>query len=323
MEKHFEREVLIDYKVENRERLNSIGIVLNSAKKRSKIHDEFKSALKDEGILVEHVPQVSIIVKPYDGRAKINDARAYIYESKKCHSQEMLVEGNSHIVQISIGCKNSSGGWHNGETDFPAKVYLGPATPKEVVVWLVEDIRLDILMFYFFSLDELYSNSDERRAFSRTKVKFVKDMNLQSYIGTIEDPEYVSMASFFRNGKTYDWHGYIKTWKAMVDSIKQAHASYDTPAGIEMFKVHPKYKQISTRRLKILLEGLKTEKYYLIRTERRPREKKIQKEIMSRFGLEKWKIGKLKIVPSNTRYTWERMLPYISMFPFHWEERLR
>lgn len=177
-------------------------------------------------------------------------------------------------------------------------------------------------MFYFFSLDKIFVTSDERRAFSRMKVRFVRGLHKTSYVGGIDDPEYVSMASFFHTGDRFEWGLYIKYWKELVKDIENnCVLNQCSLIGMDVFKSHPKYGQISKRRLRVLLNGLQKGEYYLIRTERKPNEESKQKEIMNRFGQYKWKTGKIKIVPARTRYTWERLEPYISMFLFKWVEQ--
>lgn len=319
-----DRQVVIDYQVEDRERLNSIGAELNYLKSHSKMFNELKRALKASGESVEHLPYVKMNVTPYKKDAPLSDVRAYIYESKKCHSEDMKVEGNSHIVQVSIRDSNSVTGWHNGETDFPAKVYVDLDGNKNKVKWLIEDIRLDIIMFYYHSLDEIFVSADERRAFSRKKVQYVKTIKQSSYLGNIDctdNPEYISVAAFFRTGEDIDWDGYFKCWKEMIKAIKRdIRKRTKLLKGLDIFKTHPKYGQISLRRLSILLEAVDAGEYYLIRTEKKPREEIKQKEIMSRFGLVDWKTGKIKIIPARSRFTWERLKPYISMFSFAWGE---
>ena len=316
------RRVVIDYLVEDRERLNSIGAELNYTKNHSRIYNELKDALKTYGESVEHLPTVKMIVSPYVENESLTDVRAYIYESKKCHSQDMKVEGNSHIVQVSIRDNDSLTGWHNGETDFPAKVCIDLKDNRNKVNWLIEDIRLDIIMFYYHSLDEIFISADEKRAFSRKKVQYVKTLNNSSYLGDIDCkdyPEYISIASFFRNKEVIDWNGYFNCWKDMIKEIKRdIRKRTKYLKGLEMFKAHPKYGQISLKRLSVLLEAVDSGEYYLIRTEKKPREEDKQKEIMSRFGLINWKTGKIKIIPAKSRFTWERLKPYISMFPFKW-----
>ena len=114
----------------------------------------------------------------------------------------------------------------------------------------------------------------------------------------------------------------IKYWKELVKDIENnCVLNQCSLIGMDVFKSHPKYGQISKRRLRVLLNGLQKGEYYLIRTERKPNEESKQKEIMNRFGQYKWKTGKIKIVPARTRYTWERLEPYISMFLFKWVEQ--
>ncbi len=318
MEKNFRRQVVIDKQGNNRDRLNIISFNTRRKLGYSEIRKKLKNALADRREEVEFVPKVTFKFLNYKKNIDMPDVRAYIYESKKCHSEQINVNANSHIVQISIS-NIEKRGWHNGEANFPAKVYIDPQMDDKCVFWLLEDIMLDITMFYLYSLDLYITNNNDRREFSKTKVEFVKDHDLHSFIGELDNPEYVALASFFRDQKngTFEWNKYLDHWESLIKNLKLRNRSE-----LPYITDHPKYGQISPNKLKELFDKNDAGVYFLVRTETKPKEEEesIYKEILNRFGMMEWKTGKILIVPTNQRYTWERLSPYISMFLFRLEK---
>ena len=269
-----------------------------------------------EMLQVDHLPNIHIKLHDLED-IRDGDDRLIIYKSKNCHISELDLSNESHCIQVSFQNKKDRENWIEGERDFSAKVFINS---KEDAKRIVEDVLLDIQVFYSKSLDVEFDNIEKRREFSRFKAEYVKRFKLNCYLGECRDAEYVSFASFCRNDYgiiQYDkynllWNDFIK-WL----NEKQKYAVYkDGMTTIKLKKKHPKGGQISYRRLNSIVSALDNGRYCLIRTEKNPKKSRNRREILSRFGLSKWKTGRIKVVPIKDKYTWKRMVPYISIFEF-------
>lgn len=270
---------------------------------------------------IEHLPKVKLVIKKYDN-AEDATLRILVYKTKKCHVNEMMLTNTSHMIQISITHDTSRSGWNNGELSFSAKVF---ARTCEEVVCEVEDILTDILLFYAKNLNEYFDTVEKKQMFSECKVNYIKDKGLNSYIGNIVDAEYVSFASFCRVNKKIDYKKYLDLWEDFVKSIKNNELktgiiTYNSTNVQKMLVDHPKGMQISMRRIRKLIEQLDPGDYVLIRTEHKPNDKRTRREIMSRFGMKKWKTGRIKIEEFKRVYTWMRLKPFVSIYVFRWGE---
>lgn len=253
--------------------------------------------------------------------------RLYVYETQKCHIHSVKEKQFSHALQVSLGNDVTRKNWVRAEEGFTAKVF---PDSKEKLINLAEDIVLDMQMFYFYGYEKEFGDVELRKEFSRQKVMFLIQRKVYSYLGNIEDAEYVSFASFCRSedGKI-DFKEYKKLWEQFhinLKSILVERNDEDQKYKVAISKAtihllvdkHPKGGQLSERKITKYLETLPSGKYALIRTEKRPRKSKQRTIIESRFGMKKWKTGKIMIVPIKYRFTYQKMIPYVSIFEFEW-----
>ncbi|MBQ9361170.1 MAG: hypothetical protein IJT96_09070 [Lachnospiraceae bacterium] len=220
-----------------------------------------------------------------------------------------------------MGNDDSRTNWVNGENSFNAKIFI---SDSKRISQIVIDILLDIQMYYILAMDSLFSDFERNRKFSRQKAEYVKEKGLESYLGEVETAEYVSFASFCRIDDEIDYNKYINLCKDFMSWVMYRNKTQKviiTPDTIDIIvRVHPQGGQISIKKIWRLLMGLDSGNYLIIKTESKPRYKRAAKEIASRFGMKKWKNGKLKVVSSENRYVWERLKPFVSMWEFSWKK---
>lgn len=256
--------------------------------------------------------------------------RLYVYKTQQCKVDSIKEKQFSHALQVSLGNDVSRKNWVLAENGFSAKVF---PENKDMLINLVEDIVLDMQMFYFYGYEKDFCDIPSRKIFSKEKVAFLLQQNMYSYLGNVEDAEYVAFASFCRNkdGKV-DFKKYKEVWETFNLGILQKAKKFDntietgnnklivTKSTISLFAVHhPKGKQLSIGKIQSKLEKMPVGQYALIRTEKKPRKYTQRISIESRFGMKKWKTGKLKIVPIKYRFTYQKMIPYVSIFEFEWK----
>lgn len=253
--------------------------------------------------------------------------RLYVYKTKQCNVHLVKQKQFSHALQVSLG--NGRKNWVLGEEGFSAKVF--PDNTKELIK-LIEDIVLDIQMFYFYGYEKTFFDTVSRNVFSKEKVSYLLQRNLYSYLGNVEDAEYVSFASFCRDidGKV-DFEKYKELWENFNIYLLQKLKEDDNKNRLENGRLvltkstvnlligkHPKGGQLSMGKIQAKLDKLPIGQYALIRTEKKPRKYNQRINIENRFGMKKWKTGKVKIVPLKYRFTYQKMLPYVSIFEFEW-----
>lgn len=254
--------------------------------------------------------------------------RLYVYKTKNCHIHSVKEKQFSHALQVSLGNEGARKNWVVAEEGFTAKVF---PDSKEMLINLAEDIVLDMQMFYFYGYEKEFCDVESRKEFSRQKVMFLMQKNVYSYLGNIEDAEYVSFASFCRSDdRKIDFQEYKELWQTFDIFLRnvlnesnvedKSHKVVISKSNIHLIiDKHPKGGQLSKKKLEKCLETLPSGKYALIRTEKKPRKSKQRIIIESRFGMKKWKTGKIMIVPIKYRFTYQKMIPYVSIYEFEWE----
>lgn len=269
---------------------------------------------------IEELVKVKMkIVDNLDSRGA--DLRLYVYKAYDCNMNNIIERNFSHAVKVSLGNDGNRNNWVSAEEEFSAKVF--PNNRIELV-HLIEDIALDIQMFYYYGYENLILEIEDKRNFSKSKVDFIMSKGMLSYLGKIEGADYISFASFCRNtaSQNVNFKMYIQLWEKFVTFLDvNSLSTYFSEDNIEdICKMYPKGGQLSVKRIKKLLEKLPSGKYILVRTERKPKDYRQRRFIENRFGMEKhWKTGKIKIVAFKQRFLFKRMEPYVSIFEFDWK----
>lgn len=311
-----------------------------SDKKRDKVFD-FKSAYSSwnlKGNIYSNSNELKKALKVNDivmVRPKLlnsedeSDDTLRLYVCEEGHYDIKALTNNklSHGIQISLGEENNRKNWVCAEGSFTAKVYVD--TPEKLLR-LIEDVILDIQMFYFWGFERVYDQVEERRIFSLKKVEFLKEKAYSSYLGDIANAQYVSFASFCRDidNLEIDYNKYVQLWEEFNEIVKET-ISYD-PDKFEgfypfsadnleqMILIHPKGKQLSIKKIKKILKTMPSGEYILVRTEKKPKKSRQRIKIESWLSMKKWKTGKIKIIPKKYYYTARKLVPYVSIFEFNW-----
>lgn len=306
------RNIAFDYKfaVQNYDLNKRISENKNSLVQKLKIEDMMKV-------------KVSVIDSAEDSDS---DLRLYIYKSQNCKTDNIKNRDFSHALQVSLGNERSRNNWVKADEDFSAKVF--PSNEDELV-FLIEDIALDIQMLYYYGYDNSITNLYGKREFSKIKVAFMMSKKNSSYLGNIVDCDYISFASFCRgNDKKMDFDAYVNLWEEFNSYMKTYRASeifagnhiYSKEDLFNILKHHPKGGQLSLNKIKKMLNNMPADKYILIRTEKRPKDYRKRHIIENRFGMEgNWKTGKLKVVQYKYKYTFVKLEPYVSLYEFDWK----
>lgn len=247
-----------------------------------------------------------------------NNLRIYVYKTKECNTDALKTEEASHALQVSLGSDKRKN-WVSAESDFSAKVFIDD---ESELMMLIEDVVLDIQMFYFYHYEKKYEDCSERRKFSKKKVFFLLERGEGSYLGEVKDTEYISFASFCREGENYEinYDKYISMWEDFYNKENEEKINEKDVLGVEsLLLAHPRYGQLSVSKIEKILNKLPYGEYLLVRTEKRPKKQKNCRVIKSRFGMKKWKTGRIKIVPARYYFTYHKMIPYVSIYEIHWK----
>lgn len=143
---------------------------------------------------------------------------------------------------------------------------------------------------------------------------------MNSYLGYVKDTEYVSFASFCRKRKNFeiDYNEYIRIWEEFIFEFGKRKRKTSKSVQDILF-LHPKKGQLSEKRIGQILEKLPDGQYILARTEKKPKRKKQRQIIENRFGMKKWKTGRINVVPIKYKYTYQKMRPYVSLYEIELE----
>ncbi len=271
---------------------------------------------------------VNVKIEIIDDAEKSDDLlRLYVYKTKHCNINSVKTKQFSHALQVSLGNDETRKNWVLAEEGFSAKVF---PENKEMMIKLVEDIVLDIQMFYVYGYEKDFCDVMSRKIFSKEKVAYLLNKDEKSYLGNIEDAEYISFASFCRDSnEKIDFEKYKEFWekfdKYLKKDVKTSTVQEKesrviiSKANIKFIaECHPKGGQLSVKKIEKYLMNLPVGKYVIVRTVKKPKKSVQCARIKNKFGMKKWKTGKIKIVPIKHRYTYRKMLPYVSIFEFEW-----
>jgi hypothetical protein len=241
----------------------------------------------------------------------------------------------SHLVEVTIN--NNEIGWYNSVSPINAKVYVDN---KDDVLSLIEDVLLDIAMYYNYieniNEGDILSGLD----FSKKKVEFIIKNKYNSKYGPIHPgSDYISLASLSYNKNSFSYSNYIKLWDNLIKFIYPDIASKSIVMErdeylIEQLKKHNEYGQLPLKRILKICRDLEAGSYILVRTKKNP-STNIKKSQMipffkgpSKFNYLKnkvrthykkkenaWRLGKVNILPFSDYTKVDKYSEWISIFP--------
>ncbi len=297
---------------ENSELLNKISLFFQAFDFKNQLrisNGKLKEALKAE------LPPLNVVrgAKSYDEVIHFDDTciRFCVHDSSKRINANEFINYNSHVIEIIIGEPVNVNPNNN-----PFEFSINIQTTEELFS-IVEDVMLDIQMFYHYGYDKDFQTITERKQFSQLKVDFCN-----TFLSEKIQSKYYSFSTFCKNGSTdLDYNEYVKLWNDFSTYLKKnkpsSGASSITEDIVNRITSTPIYgKQISRKKLTNKLTGLKPEKYLFVYLRSKPHQKKTQSILQSLFSGTTLKRGSFEIVPYKMRCRYERYKRYISFYYF-------
>lgn len=262
------------------------------------------------GLSVLRTPENN--VKSIDKNDKI--IRFMLHDLTEIKVNHNITDNNSHIVEISVGETHDK---KNKNDMFEFKVTISSI---EELCSIIEDVMLDIQMFYHFGLNKDFKNVEERKNFSLLKVDFCKEKMCDFEI----QKRYYSLATFCKNGSNeLDYKNYAELWEAFykkingnVYSTEYMTEDYLNKIVDDIINKHPYGNQISRRKLCKIIFNLKKGRYILACLISRPHNKKTLRIISPLFKGTKLRRGSIMIVPYESRIKYCRQNRYIHVYEF-------
>lgn len=322
--KKSERSIVVVFSLSNSDLMSDCAAYFESIDLRKMLKNEtkkMKSALKNPNI-----PSVSLRKYTLDTvnseDPKINkevfeEIRFVVHDIDLRDIVEQECNDDfSHIIEICL-C-NSEIKAINDNPKFDLSVLVMDFSQ---VKSLIEDVIFDIQMFYCYSLDKTYVYVDERKNFSRIKKQFCVSKKLSNPYLTNLNSKYCSIASYCRNNKLeLDYKKYGNLWKEfekhLFEMNYEANSNETTGLVEEIIKNHEQGGQLSYNRLYKLIENLDKGRYTLVRISKRPKKKKVIKEFKSLFGGSDVKVGKIRIIRTECKLTYEKYSNLITTYDF-------
>ena len=187
--------------------------------------------------------------------------------------------------------------------------HLIPGNAKMIVshsnqIAAAVDIYLDIAMFNSISfLKEL--DIEHKREFSELKYRFAKKHNLNSYYRCCEKspPSYWSFAFSARNDtQNIDYYKYVSLWDMFLKTTYPQKTYNQVP-------IIPPHKQMEYHKDRDNFEKIyftqeyweqyNHDDYLIIRINREPSDNERKLLITNLFGISKFHIGAVKVIPAN------------------------
>lgn len=240
--------------------------------------------------------------------------RFILHESAQKLPFKKISSNNSHVIEIEVG-SNENLMETSGLFEFKAVV-----NTMDELYSIVEDVMLDIQMFYFFGYNLICKTLVDKKNFSILKLDFCqKQISNCTLVG-----RYYSLATLCKNGcTTLDYNEYVKKWKEFNDTIgiKNTKPIDDDIRGIDrivdyIINTHPFGMQISKRKLRRRISNLKNGRYILAYLVSRPHNKKVIRNIQPLFKGSKLKRGSMIIVPYEMKTKYKKFNKYINLFVF-------
>lgn len=297
---------------ENSELFNRISLFFQAFNIKNQLrisNRKLQVALKSE------LPPLNVLYnsKSYDEVIHFDDTciRFCVHDSSKRINANEFISYNSHVIEIIIGEPVNVNPNNN-----PFEFSINIQTTEELFS-IVEDVMLDIQMFYHYGYDKDFQTITERKQFSQLKVDFCN-----TFLSEKIQSKYYSFSTFCKNGSTdLDYNEYVKLWNDFSTYLKKnkpsSGASSITEDIVNRITSTPIYgKQISPKELTNKLNGLKPGKYLFVYLKTRPRQKKTLSMLQPLFSGTKLKRGSFEIVPYEMRCRYERHKRYISFYYF-------
>lgn len=229
----------------------------------------------------------------------LGDLRIIVnFEEIENNKIEKIVETNTSITHlIELSFYNHSQNDFNS-TPFPTTtIYINDL---DELLRYIEDIMLDICMYYTIFNDNVIFDNNFRRALSRKKVDYVKDKKISSGNWNVEiQKDYISFASLCKEKNILDYHKYINIWTELGSELSLKNDLKIFPDIIDQLKNHRDFGELSTKYIVNEFSKLNKGEYVLVRIISIPRRHKSQRSLLALFGGSILKRGRCKLFPKD------------------------
>ena len=186
---------------------------------------------------------------------------------------------------------------------------------SEKAVNIVEDIMLDIAMYYTVFTDNMIENIEFRKKFSHHKINEIKKRKLNSKIWNLDkDFGYISIASYFRNKREFNFEEYINTWESIGNELNIYEQNAKSVDIMSQLKNHTEIGELPIKSIVRAYDNLLLGEHILVRLIKIPVKKKSQRSLITLFGGKVLKRGRWKFIPKADLSYFERFDVNVSIF---------
>lgn len=209
----------------------------------------------------------------------------------------------SHAIELFA---NTTYNWLTfSNNHFDAKVLIEKTALENVFI----DIFLDYAMFNSYSFLKEMCN-EEKHEFGKKKFEFFKKNNLSCYYRIdVEDESrifYYSLAFSCRtSNKDFDYDKYIELWNRFIEEYYPDKVHVEKSIKEQLCQ-HIDYEQLPKSLIRSLAH--KKKGAYLVLRVNKNQTISLNDRIMNYFGMEKYHLGKIKVVNISKYYEIQDML---------------
>lgn len=215
----------------------------------------------------------------------------------------------THLVEVSLTNHSSD---LNGIPGPYSSVYVDSA---HKVVRIIEDVMLDISMYYTHIDTDVRDTIDFRKEFSSLKVRLAKDGKLQSTEWDInQHKDYVAVAGYFWNNGAFDFSGYLDCWKLLAEQVNGAKTEQDTMDILAQLKRHKDFGELSISSITKSYNKLESGEYVMARLVKIPKSHKRKAHLLAIFGGSKLKRGKIRFFRKDEAGLFDNLVSNVSLF---------
>ncbi len=216
----------------------------------------------------------------------------------------------SHLVEVSF-IQHSNKDLNSFES--PSSTIYVNSSPK--VMKVIEDIMLDISMYYSVFSEVTVNDVQFRNKFSYEKVNQIEKTNLISNDWDVKrNKGYVALAGYFWSNNQFDYINYVELWKKIGKDLGIKVKQTGFPSIRKQLRLHKDYGELPLKSIEKKFNDLDKGEYILARLIKIPRKHKAQTTLLTIFGGSVLKRGKWKIITKEQATVFDNFINNISLF---------
>ena len=183
------------------------------------------------------------------------------------------------------------------------------------VIKIIEDVMLDISMYYTIFSEQIINQVEFRNSFSYRKVNQIKKLNLNSIDWDIDKNKgYIALAGYFWSGEEFDYIKYVELWEEIGSNLRVKTNKLCFPTVEEQFKLHKDYGELSMKSIIKKYNELSPGEYLFARLHKIPKRKIAESTLLSIFGGKVLKRGKWKFIDKREAVIFDNFINNVSLF---------